>query len=196
MQTLKTQMKCSTMGHFIRIYTVCSGKKSTDKKNAIFLENYNMTPLDMYHGLSQVYFIKSAGRIHQYTMGKVALMTTHILQVKIHSYNMLSGVRSWICRYCKFGNFPENFTFANSVKRHICNFKNSRLGHDFPTSVNDRVISPFHKVLFSRNFAYGKFWENKTHENFRIYSISSYSFIEERDEDKTWEKTRPNFDDI
>ena len=31
---------------------------------------------------------------------------------------------------CKFGNFRENFIFANSVKRHICVVENSRLGHD------------------------------------------------------------------
>ena len=36
--------------------------------------------------------------------------------------------------YCKFGNFRENFIFANSVKRHICNNKSSRLGHDLPIS--------------------------------------------------------------
>ena len=45
--------------------------------------------------------------------------------------------------YCKFGNFRENFIFANSVKRHICDVKLSRLGHDLLISVNDRVISPF-----------------------------------------------------
>ena len=30
-------------------------------------KNYNLTPLDMYHGLSQVYCIKPEGRIHLYT---------------------------------------------------------------------------------------------------------------------------------
>ena len=30
--------------------------------------------------------------------------------------------------YCKFGNFRENFIFANSVKRHICDVKNCDLG--------------------------------------------------------------------
>ena len=45
--------------------------------------------------------------------------------------------------YCKSGNFRENFIFANSVKRHICDTKNSRPGHDLPASVNDSVISPF-----------------------------------------------------
>ena len=31
--------------------------------------------------------------------------------------------------------------FAKSIKRHICHVKKSRLGHDLPTSVNDRVIN-------------------------------------------------------
>ena len=29
---------------------------------------------------------------------------------------------------------------ANSVNRHICHFKNSKLGHDLPSPVNGRVI--------------------------------------------------------
>ena len=35
--------------------------------------------------------------------------------------------------------------FAKSVKRHICDVKNSRLGRDLPTSVNDIAMSPFHE---------------------------------------------------
>ena len=45
-------------------------------------------------------------------------------------------------RFCKFGNFREYFIFANSIKMHICDVNNSRLGHDLSISVNDRVISP------------------------------------------------------
>ena len=45
--------------------------------------------------------------------------------------------------YCEFGNIRENFIFANSDNRNICHVKNSRLGHDLSTSVNDNVISPF-----------------------------------------------------
>ena len=45
--------------------------------------------------------------------------------------------------HCKFRNFGENFILANSVKRHSCDIKNSQLGHDLSTSVNDRVILPF-----------------------------------------------------
>ena len=39
--------------------------------------------------------------------------------------------------YCKLGNFRER------VIRHICHVKSLQLGHDLPTTVNDRVIPPF-----------------------------------------------------
>ena len=68
----------------------------------------------------------------------------------------------WWPVYCKSGNFRDNFIFANNVKWHICEVKNLRLGYDQPTSVKDREISPFREVLFSWNFAYAKFRENKT----------------------------------
>ena len=55
-------------------------------------------------------------------------------------YVLLSIQRS---TYCKFGNFRKNLIFANSIKRHICDVKTSRLGHDIPISVNDRVILTF-----------------------------------------------------
>ena len=53
--------------------------------------------------------------------------------------------------YCKFGNFCENFIFANSIQRHICDVKNSPLGHDLPSSVKDRMIS-----LFCEGFIFEK----------------------------------------
>ena len=61
-----------------------------------------------------------------------------------HSGGLLS-LRCLFIVYCKFENFQENFIFPKSVKRHICDVKNSRLRHDLPISVNDslRVISPF-----------------------------------------------------
>ena len=81
------------------------------------------------------------------------------------------------CVYCKFGNFRENFVFANSIKRHICNVKNSRLGQDLSWSVNDRMISLFREGFI---FIYAKFLENKPSRNFRIYSSKNnwynYSF--------------------
>ena len=39
--------------------------------------------------------------------------------------------------------FSRDFIFANSIKRHICDVRNSRLGHDIRISVNNRVILPF-----------------------------------------------------
>ena len=41
--------------------------------------------------------------------------------------------------------FPENLIFATSFKRHFCDFKNLGLGHDLPSSVNDRVIARNHE---------------------------------------------------
>ena len=38
--------------------------------------------------------------------------------------------------YCKSANFRENFIFANNVKRHICDAKNSQLEHDLHLSVD------------------------------------------------------------
>ena len=55
-------MKCSTMLHFIRVYTVCIHKKDLQTKIQYFLKNYNLTPPDMYNGLSQVYCIKPEGK--------------------------------------------------------------------------------------------------------------------------------------
>ena len=50
------------------------------------------------------------------------------------------------------GKFSKEFYFANSIKRHICDVRNSRLGHDIRIciSVNDRVILPFFAI--SRGF--------------------------------------------
>ena len=68
------------------------------------------------------------------------------------AYQSLSTVNS--------GNFRGNFIFANSVKRHISDVKNSQPGHDLPVSVNGSHLA-ISRVLFSRNFAYAKFRENK-----------------------------------
>ena len=52
------------MRYFIMGYTVTVKiKKDLQTKNSLFFENYNLTPLDMYNGLSQVYFIKPEGRM-------------------------------------------------------------------------------------------------------------------------------------
>ena len=72
--------------------------------------------------------------------------------------------------YCKSGNFCENFIFAESVKRRICDTKNSPLGHDLPASVNDRVISPFLEDFIFHETS--KFLENKT-----LAKISEFTVI-------------------
>ena len=48
LQTMKTQMKCSIMLHFIRVYTVCKGKSDPLTKEYNICENYNLTPLDIF----------------------------------------------------------------------------------------------------------------------------------------------------
>ena len=58
--------------------------------------------------------------------------------------------------------FAKNMFFANSVKRHIGHVKTSRLGHDLPTSVYDRVILPICEGFISRDFASANFRENRT----------------------------------
>ena len=48
--------------HFIRVYTICKGKKGLQTKEYNIFENDNLTPLDMYNGLSKIYCPE--GRIH------------------------------------------------------------------------------------------------------------------------------------
>ena len=55
---------------------------------------------------------------------------------------------------CKFGNFRDNFIFANSFKSNHCDFKISRLRHTLPISVNGSLISSFR--------VFHEFRENKT----------------------------------
>ena len=50
-------------------------------------------------------------------------------------------------QHCKFGNFHENFIFANSVKKTHLRLKKSQTGHYLLISVNDRVIYPIHEGL-------------------------------------------------
>ena len=54
-----------------------------------------------------------------------------------------------LLKYCQFVNFGDNFIFGNSIERHICRVENFCLGHDLSTSVNDRVILPFHEGFIS-----------------------------------------------
>ena len=67
--------------------------------------------------------------------------------------------------YCRFGNFHKNFIFANSIKRHNSDVKNSRLRQDLHLSINERVILPFREGFIFTKLrlceVLAKFCENK-----------------------------------
>ena len=49
LQTVKTQMKCSRMLHFTRVYSVCKGKTDLQTKEYnLFFFNFNLTPLNVH----------------------------------------------------------------------------------------------------------------------------------------------------
>ena len=50
-------------------------------------------------------------------------MSSLNVQLPVLGFPIYEGLK-----YCKFRNFRVNFIFANRVKRHICHFKNLRLG--------------------------------------------------------------------
>ena len=78
------------------------------------------------------------------------LMHDLIILILIYAKSRLQESSQQILLYiwcCKSENFCENFIFENSVKRHICDLKYLRLGHDLPISFNDSVISPFCKYF-------------------------------------------------
>ena len=49
LQTVKTQMKCSIMLYFIRVNTVCKGKKDLQTKEYNIFENHNLTRHPRYN---------------------------------------------------------------------------------------------------------------------------------------------------
>ena len=63
----------------IGVYTVCKSRNNHLKKNMLSFENYNLTPLDMYNRLSQVYRIKPDG------------LSISIQRVKGHFYTRIIG---------------------------------------------------------------------------------------------------------
>ena len=74
--------------------------------------------------------------------------------------------------------------FANSVKRHICDGKISRPGHDLhvPISVNDRLISPYCKSFIFRKLRISilaKVFLNLQHYYiaFRMLALSIYHVV-------------------
>ena len=76
-----------------------------------------------------------------------------------------------IWAHCRFGNFRVRFIFAKRVKRHICDIKILRLGHDLPISVIDRLISSFRKgYIFTKLRIHEVLQKINPPENFQIYS--------------------------
>ena len=78
--------------------------------------------------------------------GSSAVTTKHkLVHCKIHEseHEKRRKLKKQLKVYFRFGIFRENFIFANSIKRHISDVKNSRLRQDLPISINDRVMSPF-----------------------------------------------------
>ena len=67
--------------------------------------------------------------------------------------------------------FRKHFIFANSVKRHICDVKNSRLGHDQPVSVNDRLIFPFREDFIFTKLRIYEVSENKTLAKISVLTV-------------------------
>ena len=63
-------MSIDDRGDYNSSFALCAVelKRIFRQKNIILL-NYNLTPLDMYNGLSQVYGIISGGRNHQNKKG-------------------------------------------------------------------------------------------------------------------------------
>ena len=47
-QTVKSQLKCSMMLHFIRVFTVFFRQDWSSEKEIIFLGNYNLRPLSIF----------------------------------------------------------------------------------------------------------------------------------------------------
>ena len=77
-------------------------------------------------------------------------------------FNFLTFIK--ICQgTVNFGSFRNIFIFTKSVKRHICDIKNSHIRYDSSISVNDRVIT-----LFLEDFIFTIM--TPPLENFGIYS--------------------------
>ena len=84
----------------------------------------------------------------------------------IESYNKITCYR--------FGNFRENFIFANNIKRHISDVKNLRLRQDLLISINDRVILPFRDgCVCTKLRIYAKFRENKVLAKISKFTVTS-----------------------
>ena len=104
----------------------------------------NSPPLNRHQSQPSVAPIHTGGPntyLISQTLPRLSVAKTH----KLSSQCSGLGKFRTFSKYCKSWNFRENFIFANNIKRHIYEAKNSQLGHDIHISVNNRVISAFGK---------------------------------------------------
>ena len=73
------------------------------------------------------------------------------LRTQKETFLRAKPIYSNLTYYCRFGNFRENFIFANSVKRHICDAQSWRQRHDLNVSVNNRL-----NLIFREGFIFTK----------------------------------------
>ena len=66
--------------------------------------------------------------------------------------------------------FARFFIFANCIKRHISDVKNSRLRQDLPVSINNRVILPICEGFIFTKLRM-KFRENKVLTKISEYTV-------------------------
>ena len=69
----------------------------------------------------------------------------------------------------------DNLIFANSIKRHICHIKNSQLGHDLPTSVNDSAFSILRGFYFQESLHLQCFTKNLI--TLTIDALTAFCFL-------------------
>ena len=90
----------------------------------------------------------------------------------------MSYIENMCCVDWRFRSFVQYITvnseiFVNSVKRHICDIKKSRIGHYLPISENDRVISSILKGLIFTKLRIFSI-ELNCRENIRIFSTLTF----------------------
>ena len=66
--------------------------------------------------------------------------------------------------------------FTKSVKRHICDVRNSRLGRDLPTSVNDIAIFPFHKDFIFTKLRICEVSRKKKKKNAKFFKFTVHYY--------------------
>ena len=93
------------------------------------------------------------------------------------------------CTQCRFGNFRDNFIFANSIKKYISDVKNSRLRQSLPISINDRVILPLREglnakfrgnkilVKISEFTVHPKYWDTHIFTKCNFCMLDNYKYF-------------------